>query len=552
MKKIFKTIAASVSAAILLVSCNPYDDSALSGRVDDLEERVTEIEKTLKDLQTNVDGLSTIVKALEQEERIKDIRPLEDGTGYVIEFTKLGPMTIMNGNDSSISVELGEDGIYYWIVNGEPMLDNGNKVPAYIAPQFRATDDGQIQYSINGNDWFVVEGSEGLGLIKDVQQNDEDVTFILNNGETIVIPKVGFRLAIELSSYGVAPGKTISIDYSIIDGDDQTKVKVYPDQGYTASVDAVAKKIKITVPEENSYDGEVFVVAVSGKGQVSGKIISFGERITQILNVNKTATISKKGGNVTLNIETNRPYNTMIDPECASWISYAAAPATKSDTRKDNIVFSVLANESGVERTGKVHINWADIDEEFDGSGTNTDVFMIVQVEETEVDINTFNDAPAGTKAYSEGMTASGWTAKDYLIFDSSLWNKKPIDLALVLNGDVEKNNRMGSFVSPSLENGCGLLTIRYGNSMPKNTTNSKYLKFKVSVMNSAGEVKFEQIVNKETWTQYEEYEEQFAANVAGPCTIKIENIAESGKPARGDAANLVVLLSVSYRDYSE
>ena len=103
-----------LSLALFFAGCQKYDDSTLNGRVDDLEGRVTELEKQIADLNSNVQTVSASVKALENEDRIVSITPLADGTGYEIEFSKMGKMVIKNGEKPSVSVEKGEDGIYYW------------------------------------------------------------------------------------------------------------------------------------------------------------------------------------------------------------------------------------------------------------------------------------------------------------------------------------------------------------------------------------------------------------------------------------------------------
>ena len=64
--------------------------------------------------------------------------PLEDGTGYVITFLKSGNITIKHGEKGEqgnkgdtpvVSVKQDADGKYYWTINGEWLLDNGNKIP---------------------------------------------------------------------------------------------------------------------------------------------------------------------------------------------------------------------------------------------------------------------------------------------------------------------------------------------------------------------------------------------------------------------------------------
>lgn len=212
--------------ALFFAGCQKYDDSALSGRVDNLEGRVTELEKLVADLNTNVKTLSASVKALENEDRIVSITPLSDGSGYEIVFSKMGKMVIKNGEEPSISVEKGEDGVYYWTVDGNPLLADGNKIPATIAPEFKI-EGGQLWFRLNGGEWTVIPGAEtGIGLVQDVRETDDDVTLVLADGREITIPKVqSFALKVEVPYSGVDAGETVSVSYTVTAGDAETVVR---------------------------------------------------------------------------------------------------------------------------------------------------------------------------------------------------------------------------------------------------------------------------------------------------------------------------------------
>lgn len=95
MKPIIYIFAAM--ALLLVSSCSKYDDSALTGRVDDLENRVAQLEQLCKQMNTNISSLQTIVTALQTNDCITGITPVtEKGKeiGYTISFTKNSPITI--------------------------------------------------------------------------------------------------------------------------------------------------------------------------------------------------------------------------------------------------------------------------------------------------------------------------------------------------------------------------------------------------------------------------------------------------------------------------
>ena len=138
MKKLFTLFA----VIALLAGCSDdYDDSALTGRVDDLENRIKKLEEFCKQMNTNISSLQTIVTALQNNDYITEVIPvMQDGKeiGYTITFSKSNPITIYHGKDGTdgedgkdghtpvIGVKQHTDGIYYWTLDGEWLLDNSN------------------------------------------------------------------------------------------------------------------------------------------------------------------------------------------------------------------------------------------------------------------------------------------------------------------------------------------------------------------------------------------------------------------------------------------
>ena len=94
MKKLFTLFA----VIALLAGCSDdYDDSALTGRVDDLENRIKKLEEFCKQMNTNISSLQTIVTALQNNDYITEVIPvMQDGKeiGYTITFSKSNPITI--------------------------------------------------------------------------------------------------------------------------------------------------------------------------------------------------------------------------------------------------------------------------------------------------------------------------------------------------------------------------------------------------------------------------------------------------------------------------
>ena len=132
-----------MATQLIVVGCSKYDDSELTGRVDNLENRVTALEELCKQMNTNITSLQTIVNALQNNDYVTSVTPImQDGVeiGYTITFAKSDSITIYHGKNGSngedgytpvIGVEKDTDGIYYWTIDGEWLTDDkGNKIKA--------------------------------------------------------------------------------------------------------------------------------------------------------------------------------------------------------------------------------------------------------------------------------------------------------------------------------------------------------------------------------------------------------------------------------------
>ena len=119
--------------------------------LNELDQRVTTLEELCKEMNTNISALQTIVDVLQSNDYITNVAEIrKDGSviGYTISFGKHDSITIyhgQNGNNGQngtngadgqdgitpiIGVAKDTDGVYYWTLNGEWLLDdNGNKLP---------------------------------------------------------------------------------------------------------------------------------------------------------------------------------------------------------------------------------------------------------------------------------------------------------------------------------------------------------------------------------------------------------------------------------------
>ena len=197
--------------------------------IDGLDSRVTKLEELCKEMNTNITSLQTIVDVLQSNDFITSIVEIKkDGkvVGYTITFGKHDPITIYHGQDGKdgadgkdgqdgtngkdgqdgadgkdgqngadgkdgstpvIGVAQDTDGVYYWTLNGEWLLDdNGNKLPVSGKDGQNGSNGSNGQDGADGKDGKDgADGQDGKDGITPQLKIEDGYWFIsYNNGAT--------------------------------------------------------------------------------------------------------------------------------------------------------------------------------------------------------------------------------------------------------------------------------------------------------------------------------------------------------------------------------
>ncbi len=293
MRKTLSFIA--LAMMLLLVGCSKeYDDSALMGRVDNLENRVLKLEQLCNQMNTNISSLQTIVTALQKNDYVTGVTPVtEDGVtiGYTITFAKAEAITIYHGKNGVdgkdgadgytpvIGVKQDSDGIYYWILDGEWLTDEkGNKIKAVGADGKDGIDGTNGKDGVDGKD-----GADGYTPVIGVKQDSDGIYYWTLDGEWLTDEKGN-----KIKAVG-ADGKD-GIDGE--NGKDGTNGK--------DGVDGDAFFREVTEDEENVYftlaDGTIITLP---KAQPLS--IAFNDADLVVMSPNSTRSI---GYTVTTSVET--------------------------------------------------------------------------------------------------------------------------------------------------------------------------------------------------------------------------------------------------------
>lgn len=368
MKRKLNRLLSFTLAAVMFsaVSCS-YDDSAINNRIDGIDERLTTLEQVVKDMNNDISSLMTVVQALKNQVSITSVKDFEDGTGYYIDFSDGKHITIINGKDGSdgddgntpvISVKVDSDGEYYWTVNGEWLLDeNEAKIPATSktqVPQIRV-ENGNFELSFDGINWEVIGSAGSAGIFKEVIPGKDSVTFILNEGDPIVIPLAQeFALNIEKVEFPVTAGGFVNVPYTISACDEGTAIMAFATGGYEAYVgynfdnDVSSGNIGIQCPDPLTTEGKVIAIATNSKGITSARVLSFEEGT--FTTRAKDSVLPAEGGELSFRVTTNYDYNVVIPDEAQSWITYIITKAVHTEY----LVLTIAPNTTDAERSAEI------------------------------------------------------------------------------------------------------------------------------------------------------------------------------------------------------
>lgn len=394
--KAFRLVGMAIIAILLSISftaCgDDYDDSIIIDRVDNLENRVAQLEEICKQMNTNISSLQNIVAALENNDYVTSVTPItKDGkeVGYTIAFTKSQPITIYHGKDGQdgadgiggvngtdgidgvtpiIGVSKDSDGVYYWTLDGKWLLDSGgNKIKAIgtdgkdgesgtdgkdgITPQLKIEDNFWYVSYDKGANWTKLGAAATTvdETFKDVTVNGDTVTFTLADNTTFTLPRYkAVSITFDVQEQGISAGLTVQIPYTLKGATDKTTVSASSDGNYKVKLEnQTSDGGIITVTAPDSYvDGYINVLVSDGYGYTSLNVINFYEWEMNISSLEEgqplTYSIPINGGKVTIPLDVNFDYELVIPEDATDWVS--ATIKSRAVMRNEIISFDIKPN----------------------------------------------------------------------------------------------------------------------------------------------------------------------------------------------------------------
>lgn len=422
MKRLIYRFCALVALLFASYACT-YDDTEVRQDIENLKDRVTALEKLCKEMNANIDAMAAILEALETHDYITSVTPItKDGetVGYTITFANGEPITIYHGEDGKdgvdgedgytpvIGVAQDSDGIYYWTLDGEWLLDDaGNKIKAVgidgkdgadgedgkdgengadgtdgkdgvdgITPQLKIENEyWYISYD-NGATWIQLgkatgedgkdgangsdgaDGKDGDSFFQSVTQDEQYVYFTLADGTQITLPK-GAMLSISFDASDLvvmAPNSTREIGYTVQSVTESVTVEVTSSSDLRAKVvpaSADGKSGNIVVTSSGVVDEySKVIVFVSNGEKVIMKSIGFEQAGITISN-GAEQTIGAEGGSVNLNFASNIDWKVAIPAEAQSWVQVAPQ---RSAMTEYSVALSVAPNTNLGTRSATVQV----------------------------------------------------------------------------------------------------------------------------------------------------------------------------------------------------
>lgn len=238
----------AVLSACVLPACKT-DLSDVWNSIDNIDDRLSQVEKKIEEMNTNIDALGKICDALSSNVSVSSVTPLQDASGYEIVFSDGTKATIHNGTDAEL-----------------PRLASGASLgDPYVQDATCISVDG-------GKTWTRISGENGVSFFESVKADESSskVTLVLADGTVIEVPFVkDFMFAFAESEVKVAYGAEVEVP--VTQKGVVTSQIVKPDGwNVTLKEDAVIVKAPSLANDFAETEGDVAVIAVSKGGFTKG------------------------------------------------------------------------------------------------------------------------------------------------------------------------------------------------------------------------------------------------------------------------------------------
>ena len=263
-----------LTIGVLAAACT-YDESELSGQLDDINDRIEKLKGDVEVLNTQLGSLNEIAKGNPITKVTKD----SDGK-YVITYLNdqnEEKTIVLATMDQMVKVPMlgvkqdSKTSPFYWTIDDEWLYKDGERVPVSgFAPDVTVdaegywTIDGERIKDFNGNDLYAHDGESCLFKSIDTDE-DGDLVITQGNGNVITIPvqgAVNLTLSVGINTPVLSTANPVSITYDVTGVNSKDAMVAIADaQGLGATIDRETKTITVTFA--SSFTSGYLVVIAS-------------------------------------------------------------------------------------------------------------------------------------------------------------------------------------------------------------------------------------------------------------------------------------------------
>ena len=351
--------------------------AALQDQIDALTVRVDQMNESIS-------SMGEIVREIQSGGYVKDyVEIVENGKaiGWKLTFSNGKELMLYNGKDGKdgatpqIGVRKDTDGEWYWTLNDEWLLRDGQKIRVNgkdgqdgkigadgVTPQLKIESDWWWVSYDKGNTWTKLskakgeDGKDGDSYFSSVARDGDSLVLTLGDGSSLVIPcyqPIQIEFSVEEDNRTISAAETIPIPYTLSGAvSDTTVVSASSDGNYVVAVTKKTKNtgiVYVTCPRVYT-DGFVNVIVTEGYHSYV-RVINFTKRELVFSNgleyrVDNVATTLE------IPFQCNFEYTLSFRNDASSWITHMETKAVRSGT----IVLSVSQNTTMSTRTGYIDI----------------------------------------------------------------------------------------------------------------------------------------------------------------------------------------------------
>lgn len=444
MKK-FIGISLFISACFL-GSCSSYNDERIWQDLNDIEQTIGDYESLARTLNEQMTSLSEVLGS----SFITLISQDADGN-YIISYSNSGgethTVTIATQDEVTklpiITAQQDTDGKLYWAQTTDKgknytfILDgDGKKFPVGgIMPDVQIDKNGY--WSVNGTSTGVLANDVSNLLFKSAYIDDKtgEAVFILADGQELRMTlqeALGIRFNSPVYNAVTDYATPVIIPYEIYGTQSENAyVDLFTAYNMEVKIDKASSTLTATM-KEGATEGNILLLASAGNNTVLKPIyFTYGAAILDEPQYQgHVGPIQLKGTQMDIEMQISANISYQVNTE-NEWITYKGTRALVTTTH----AFTVLANETGDERTGKIT---------FSNSLYNISSSINVIQEAKEVEnkggISTATDLMNFAKAVNNGSSTSRWQndAGEIVLLND-------IDMASVTEwtpiGDIDASN---------------------------------------------------------------------------------------------------------------